>query len=94
MSARFATGERVRIVERDEPRHNRTPSYVRGRVGEVIRLCGAWGQPEGLAYGSDGKPDLMLYRVRLRQGDLWPGYDGTAEDLLEVEVFEHWLEPA
>ena len=94
VNARFALGARVRIADRDPPQHNRTPTYVRGRVGEVIRLCGEWGQPEGLAYGGDGKPDQTLYRVRLRQAELWPDYAGNPNDLLEVEIFEHWLEPA
>ncbi len=94
MSARFALGARVRIADRDPPVHNRTPTYLRGHIGEVIRLCGAWGQPELLAYGGDGKPDQTLYRVRIRQSDLWPDYVGAAGDHLEVEIFEHWLEPA
>ena len=92
--ARFAPGARVRIADRDPPQHNRTPRYVRGQVGEVIRLCGAWGQPEGLAYGGDGRPEQTLYRVRLRQVELWADYAGNPDDLLEIEIFEHWLEPA
>jgi len=36
----------------------------------------------------------VLYRVRFVQSDVWPDYRGPARDLIEMEVFEHWLEPA
>lgn len=94
MTARFQIGQRVRIADRDPPQHNRTPRYVRGQVGVVERVCPAFGQPELLAYRGDGKPFQTLYRVRLNQKDLWPDYRETAGDHLEVEIFEHWLEPA
>ncbi len=94
MSARFAPGDRVRIADRDPPGHYRTPRYVRGREGVIERVCGDYGQPELLAYGGDGKPFRTLYRVHLDQTDLWRGYAGSAHDSLELEIFEHWLEPA
>ena len=94
MSARFPPGTRVRIADRDPPQHNRTPTYLRGQTGVVERVCPAFGQPELLAYGGDGKPEQTLYRVRIRQHDLWPGYSGPPGDHLEAEIFEHWLEPA
>ena len=94
MTARYKAGERVRIAARTCDRHHRTPAYVKGRTGTVERLCGAFGQPETLALGGDGKPDQALYRVRLRQAELWPGYRGGADDTLDIEIFEHWLEPA
>ena len=94
MTARFQPGERVRIAERAQPLHNRTPLYARGQVGVVQRVCPAFGQPELLAYGGDGQPDQTLYRVRLKQSELWPDYAGPPRDHLEIEIFEHWLEPA
>ena len=94
MSDRFQIGERVRIADRHTSEHNRTPIYVRGLTGVIERVCPAFGQPESLAYGGDGKPDRILYRVRLRQSDIWPDYRGGRDDDLEIEIFEHWLEPA
>ena len=78
----------------ESPGHIRTPSYVRGLVGVVERVCGPYANPEELAYGRGGLPARPLYRVRFRQSDVWPDYDGTAADCVEVEIFEHWLEPA
>ena len=93
MSPRFQLGQRVRIAARDPEVHNRTPHYARGRVGTVARICKAFGQPETLAYGGDGEPAQPIYRVRIAQRDLWEQYGGGADDMLEIEIFEHWLEP-
>lgn len=51
------------------------------------------GDPEKFIRG-DGKPGQRLYRVRIPQHVLWPDYGGTAEDHLDIEIFEHWLEAA
>jgi hypothetical protein len=32
--------------------------------------------------------------VRIRQTDIWPGYKGSDNDVLELEIYEHWLEKA
>jgi nitrile hydratase subunit beta len=94
MSARFAQGDRVTVRRGDSPGHIRTPYYVRGLVGVIERVCGPYPNPEELAYGRDGLPELPLYRVRFRQADLWPDYAGPPADAVEVEIYAHWLEPA
>ena len=94
MSARFAPGGRVVVRPSEPPGHIRTPFYVRGLVGVVERVCGPFANPEELAYGRAGLPTQPLYRIRFRQADVWPDYDGPPTDSVEVEVYEHWLEPA
>lgn len=89
---RFAPGDRVRILDLGKPGHVRTPVYVRGATGAVERHCGAYANPEELAYGRDGLPRVDLYRVRLALPDLWPEAEGADE--LEIEVYDHWLAPA
>jgi nitrile hydratase len=91
--ARFGPGDRVRVRMAHPPGHLRTPSYVRGRRGAVERLCGAFANPEELAYNRPGLPRQPLYRVRFRQAELWPDYAGPAADTVEVEIYQHWLEP-
>lgn len=91
MSA-FAAGERVRVRRATPPGHVRTPYYCRGHTGIVERLCGAFPNPEELAYGRLGPRPLPLYRVRFRQRDLWPDYAGPDTDTVEIEIYEHWLE--
>ncbi len=39
-------------------------------------------------------PRQPLYRVTFHQGDVWEGYTGSAQDTLDVEVYQAWLEPA
>lgn len=91
---RFAPGDRVRILDLGKPGHVRVPHYVRGQVAEVERYCGAFANPEDLAYGRPGLPPIDLYRVRMRQAALWPDYAGPQADDLEIEVYDHWLAPA
>lgn len=92
-SAKFAAGQRVRIADRTPPVHHRVPSYAKGQVGVIERVCGVHGMPENFIRG-DGKPEQRIYRVTIPQTKLWPWYDGTAKDIVEIEIFEHWLEPA
>lgn len=91
---RFNVGDRVRIKRIFPPGHRRTPYYIRGKRGVIERICGAFPNPEELAYGFDGEPDKVLYRVRFAQKHVWPDYDGPEHDMIEMEIFEHWLEPA
>ena len=92
--AAFATGDRVRIVDLDKAGHVRTPIYARGKTGTIDHCCGAFENPEERAYGRIGRPRIPLYRVRLRQRDLWPDYQGAEDDSLVLEIYHHWLQPA
>jgi nitrile hydratase subunit beta len=89
----FETGDRVAVCAAYPLGHVRTPFYVRGKSGVIERLCGAFGNPEELAYARSGLPLQPLYRVRFRQSDVWPDYGGQAADTVDIEIYEHWLEP-
>ena len=91
---RFNAGDRVKVREAYPIGHVRTPYYVRGKRGTIERLCGAFPNPEELAYARPGLPAQPLYRVRFLQCDVWPDYSGQAADVLEVEIYQHWLEAA
>jgi hypothetical protein len=90
---RFERGDRVAVRAAYPLGHVRTPFYVRGKSGVIERLCGAFGNPEELAYARSGLPLQPLYRVRFRQSDVWPDYGGQAADTVDIEIYEHWLEP-
>lgn len=90
---RFRKGQFVRIADRTPAVHHRVPSYVKGRVGIVERVCGVHPQPEKCIRG-DGRPFRRIYRVRIPQTALWQHYEGSDGDRLEIEIFEHWLEAA
>ncbi len=90
---RYTVGDKVAVKRAFPPGHRRTPQYIRGKQGVIERICGAYPNPEELAYGFDGLPAKVLYRVRFLQTQVWPGYAGPANDIIEMEIFEHWLEP-
>ena len=91
---RFRPGDRVAVRAANPPGHVRTPFYVRGMSGVVERLCGVYGNPEELAYARSCRPKQPLYRVRFRQCDVWPSYRGQDADTVDIEIYQHWLEPA
>lgn len=91
----YPIGTSVRVLALTIPGHVRTPTYVRGHTGTVERVLGPFENPEALAVCNlhPGAPAerLPLYRVRFRMADLW---GNASPDLLETEIYSHWLEPA
>jgi nitrile hydratase len=94
VAPRFRPGDRVRVRAADPPGHVRTPYYCRGHVGLVERLCGAFPNPEELAYNRPGLPAQPLYRVRFPARELWADYREDPDDAVEIEIYQHWLESA
>ncbi len=91
---RFQLGDAVRMGRRKPVGHCRAPWYLRGKSGIVVGVHGVFRDPERLAYHLPGWPALPLYKVRFRQIDIWPDYTGSANDDLEVDVYEPWLDVA
>ena len=91
---RFTPGDTVRVDDKPAVGHCRTPFYLRGRTGVIAEIQGAFRDPERLAYHRPGLPAQVLYKVRFRQPDLWPGYAGPQSDHLEADIYEGWLRPA
>jgi nitrile hydratase len=91
----LAPGTEVRVrddwPEARGPCHIRTPHYLRGRPGTIVRHLGDFPNPEDLAFNRPA-PKLPLYHVRFVQPALWN--EGAAGDELLVEIFEPWLEAA
>lgn len=91
----FAPGDTVRVKdswpEHAGPAHIRTPYYVRGVQGEIVRHLGDFPNPEDLAFArpAEARP---LYHVRFLKGAIWP--EAKRDDELLIEIFGHWLEKA
>ncbi len=90
--ARFAIGDRVLARNTHPKTHTRLPRYVRGHVGEVVRLHGCHVFPDTVAMGQGEHPQ-WLYTVQFNGRDLW-GADGDPTLKVSVEAFEPYLEPA
>jgi hypothetical protein len=93
--AALAPGAAVRVKndwpETRGPVHIRTPHYLRGMRGTVVRHLGAFANPEDLAFARPAA-ELALYHVAFEQLAVWQ--EGSAGDELLVEIYEPWLEPA
>ncbi len=89
----LAPGTQVRVrddwPETRGPCHIRTPHYLRGQPGVVVRHLGDFRNPEDLAFARPAAT-LPLYHVRFDPAALWP--EGRGGDELVVEIFGHWLE--
>ena len=90
----LAAGTRVQVKdlwpEADGPVHVRTPHYVRGRAGTVVRHLGNFPDPGDIAFAR-GPAIRPLYHVAFPLRVLWP--DATGDDELVVELYDHWLDP-
>lgn len=91
----FAPGMAVRVrddwPETRGPCHLRTPHYLRGRAGTVVRALGRFPNPEDLAFARPADR-RALYHVAFAQQPIW--HEGQAGDEVVVEIYEHWLEAA
>lgn len=95
MTGPFGIGEPVRVAAGSPPGHVRTPMFLRGRSGVVIRHFGAFANPERLAYGLSGLPKIHLYQVLFTMDETWAGTgDYEAADTVTADIYETWLEPA
>lgn len=88
----FRVGDTVTVRAAYPIGHVRTPYYIRGKTGVIERYCGAYPNPEELAYARPGLPRQPLYRVRFRQADVWQQYQGRDGDSIDIEIYQHWLE--
>jgi nitrile hydratase len=94
MRPRFDAGDKVRVLDLGKPGHVRTPFYVRHHVGTVLHRAGMFLNPEDLAIGRVCGPVVPLYRVGFAMTELWPDYDGLADDMVAIEIYDHWLAAA
>ena len=88
--ARFAVGEAVRARNLHPAGHTRLPRYVRGRVGTVVRVHGAFVLPDTNAAGAGENPQ-WLYTVAFSARTLW-GPDGDPDQRVMIEAFEPYLD--
>lgn len=94
MKLRFKAGDTVRVRDGYPPGHIRTPAFLRGKRGRVLRDYGAWKNPEELAYGKPGLPKQVLYMVQFDMDEVWDGHGNYGPaDTVTADIYDHWLEP-
>jgi hypothetical protein len=74
--------------------HIRTPFYLRGKSGEVLRVYGEFLDAERLAVGGTGLPAVAVYQVAFDWDDLWPYASGRSKGVrVLADLQENWLDP-
>lgn len=89
----FAPGDLVRVDNRVPIGHYRVPTYLRNKVGTVLKVIEPTlvdNEEEG--YGRNAGNRRHYYRISVPMADIWPGYKGSPRDEVRIEVFESWLE--
>jgi hypothetical protein len=86
----FAMGQKIRVKVMNPMTHTRVPRYVRGHVGEVLRIHGAHVFPDSNACGLGENPQ-WLYTVRFTAKELW---NHVSDDSVMLDLWEPYLEPA
>ena len=90
---KYRLNELVKVRVASPPGHFRTPTYIQGKTGQIVALCGVFPNPETLAHAGSGMPKQPLYRVEFGQTEVWAKYTGPAKDKILVDIYQHWLEP-
>ena len=86
-------GDRVRVRTMNPPGHNRAPRYVRGRVGEVVRLVGDGRFPDESAVVGSAAHREDIVTAAFASPELW-GADAHDADRVHVDLFVTYLERA
>jgi len=90
VTPRFAAGDNVRVRAREIATHCRTPYYLRGKRGVIVRGHGTFPNPEELAYHQLGVPHQPLYQVAFDYAEVWGKRERNT--VITADIFQHWLE--
>ncbi len=100
--ARFKPGDRVVVRNINPLGHTRAPRYVRCKQGTIARDYGVFIFPDTHALGQ-GKSPQHLYSVRFAGSAVWGpevrgdevlGQGAPAKDVVYVDLWDSYLEPA
>ena len=78
----YAPGQAVRVASRPHVGHHRTPAYVKGKRGTIVRAHGPFTNPETRRVRWGRAPAPPLYLVRFAQTDCGPTTRRLPDDAL------------
>ncbi len=91
----LAPGTRIKVrddwPETRGPCHLRTPHFLRGETGTIVRHLGDFPNPEDLAFARAAAL-LPLYHVSFASSAIWP--EPHEGDEIIAELYGPWLEAA
>jgi nitrile hydratase len=89
---RYKLGDNVRTRNMHPVAHTRLPRYLRGHIGEIVRLHGTHVFPDSNAQRK-GEAPQPLYTVRFMARDIW-GEARHPRDQVSADLWEPYLDPA
>jgi nitrile hydratase subunit beta len=92
LAPRFKPGDAIRTRNINPAGHTRLPRYARGKEGVVVRDHGVHVLPDTNAHFRGEHPQ-HLYSIRFAARELW-GEDAAPRDLVHLDLWEIYLEPA
>jgi nitrile hydratase len=91
--ARFAVGDKVRVINKNPLGHTRMPRYTRGKVGTVVIDHGVFVTPDTVAHGKGEHPQ-HVYTVSFTAVELWGQDASSPKDTIRVDLWDDYLEAA
>lgn len=88
--ARFAVGDRVRVLPIGPAGHVRAPKFCRGHEGTVLHKAPKFSFPDTSAHGGERRKE-HTYHVEFLAQDLWPD-EGAVNDSVVVDLWDSYLE--
>ena len=88
----FKVGDKTRVKNHNPTYHTRLPSFTKGCFGVIELHHGAHLTHEPLSRG-DGEVPEHLYAVCFTAGELWGDSAESPDDVIYVDLFEHYLDP-
>ncbi|WND76728.1 nitrile hydratase subunit beta [Thalassospiraceae bacterium LMO-SO8] len=88
-------GAAVRVAARfPDKGHVRTPYYLRGKRGRVVRYFGVFLDPTALAVGAERPEACRLYQVQFEYDEVWgPALsEPSGNTMIVADLFDQWLE--
>lgn len=92
---RYGPGTLVQVAAHERSGHIRTPVYLFGKAGVIVRCQGLFLSPEDLAHFKSPVMQLPLYLVEFKMAEVWGDRcpARSQNDTLRVELYEPWLLP-
>lgn len=91
---RWPVGATLRVRPISRPGHSRTPGFIEGHTGVVVRDWGDFPDPEALARGQRDAPWVGVYLLEFDPAVLWPHDSPRPAHRVLVDVFSPYLQPA
>ena len=84
----FSIGQMVCVKRLQSAKHHRVPSYLKGKMGQIVKCLGPAENPELRAYFKSSANHYILYRVRFTHWNLWGGHQ---TDEIYADLAGKWL---